>query len=182
MEMQLLGDSMKLLIIAGFGGKLLDSSSYAQEERVKDAGLQLQFFYDNHICTLKLAQFPDVLYSYKPILEQLKFAEERVKDVDIQVSSHETSLVARCRRVYAHAHDYHINSISNNRHLKCKKLEESDYVQVGMNVAYMKSPLELLEESKVHMQKGNFIHQLSRFYANKTVAKGHKPSPTANAQ
>lgn len=33
----------------------------------------------------------------------------------IQVSSHETSLMARCRRVYAHAHDYHINSISNNR-------------------------------------------------------------------
>ncbi|CBI35975.3 unnamed protein product, partial [Vitis vinifera] len=30
------------------------------------------------------------------------------------VSSPETSLVARCRRVYAHAHDYHINSISNN--------------------------------------------------------------------
>ncbi|WJX72019.1 hypothetical protein P8452_55942 [Trifolium repens] len=130
-------------------------------------------------------------YSFSMIttFEQLKFAEERVKDVDIQVISHETSLVARCRRVYAHAHDYHINSISNNRHLKCKKLEgcclgiwdmsslltalaeteieESDYVQVGMNVAYMKSPLELLEESKVHMQKGNFIHQLSRFYASK---------------
>nr|KYP58362.1 Serine/threonine protein phosphatase 2A 55 kDa regulatory subunit B beta isoform [Cajanus cajan] len=32
----------------------------------------------------------------------------------VVVSSHETSLVARCRRVYAHAHDYHINSISNN--------------------------------------------------------------------
>ncbi|KAI8007964.1 Serine/threonine protein phosphatase 2A 55 kDa regulatory subunit B alpha isoform [Camellia lanceoleosa] len=32
-----------------------------------------------------------------------------------QVTSHETSLMARCRRVYAHAHDYHINSISNNR-------------------------------------------------------------------
>ncbi|GMN37025.1 hypothetical protein TIFTF001_006473 [Ficus carica] len=30
------------------------------------------------------------------------------------VTSQETSLVARCRRVYAHAHDYHINSISNN--------------------------------------------------------------------
>ncbi|KAL4194401.1 hypothetical protein AMTRI_Chr05g68370 [Amborella trichopoda] len=30
------------------------------------------------------------------------------------VASHETSLVARCRRIYAHAHDYHINSISNN--------------------------------------------------------------------
>ncbi|KAG0490524.1 hypothetical protein HPP92_007387 [Vanilla planifolia] len=29
-------------------------------------------------------------------------------------ASQETSLVARCRRVYAYAHDYHINSISNN--------------------------------------------------------------------
>ncbi|XP_057525786.1 serine/threonine protein phosphatase 2A 55 kDa regulatory subunit B beta isoform-like isoform X2 [Amaranthus tricolor] len=32
----------------------------------------------------------------------------------VVVTTHETSLVARCRRVYAHAHDYHINSISNN--------------------------------------------------------------------
>ncbi|KAL7100074.1 hypothetical protein ACP275_09G125800 [Erythranthe tilingii] len=30
------------------------------------------------------------------------------------VTSGETNLLARCRRVYAHAHDYHINSISNN--------------------------------------------------------------------
>lgn len=30
------------------------------------------------------------------------------------VTSHETSLLARCRRTYAHAHDYHINSISSN--------------------------------------------------------------------
>ncbi|GAA0160224.1 protein phosphatase [Lithospermum erythrorhizon] len=30
------------------------------------------------------------------------------------VTSIETSLVARCRKTYAHAHDYHINSISNN--------------------------------------------------------------------
>ncbi|XP_071711176.1 serine/threonine protein phosphatase 2A 55 kDa regulatory subunit B beta isoform-like isoform X2 [Rutidosis leptorrhynchoides] len=30
------------------------------------------------------------------------------------VTSNETNLVPRCRRVYAHAHDYHINSISNN--------------------------------------------------------------------
>ncbi|XP_024994572.1 serine/threonine protein phosphatase 2A 55 kDa regulatory subunit B beta isoform-like isoform X1 [Cynara cardunculus var. scolymus] len=30
------------------------------------------------------------------------------------VTSHESSLLARCRRTYAHAHDYHINSISNN--------------------------------------------------------------------
>lgn len=34
----------------------------------------------------------------------------------LQVTSNETNLVARCRRVYAHAHDYHINSISNNRY------------------------------------------------------------------
>ncbi|XP_062020451.1 serine/threonine protein phosphatase 2A 55 kDa regulatory subunit B beta isoform-like isoform X1 [Rosa rugosa] len=32
----------------------------------------------------------------------------------VVVTSPETSLLARCRRVYAHAHDYHINSISNN--------------------------------------------------------------------
>nr|VDC63780.1 unnamed protein product [Brassica rapa] len=32
----------------------------------------------------------------------------------VVVTSQETSLVARCRRVYAHAHDYHINSISNS--------------------------------------------------------------------
>ncbi|KAK9102209.1 hypothetical protein Sjap_019463 [Stephania japonica] len=32
----------------------------------------------------------------------------------VVVTSHETNLVARCRRIYAHAHDYHINSISNN--------------------------------------------------------------------
>ncbi|MFQ6642476.1 hypothetical protein Gotur_018509, partial [Gossypium turneri] len=31
------------------------------------------------------------------------------------VTSQETNLVARCRQVYGHAHDYHINSISNNR-------------------------------------------------------------------
>ncbi|KAG6490114.1 hypothetical protein ZIOFF_051397 [Zingiber officinale] len=30
------------------------------------------------------------------------------------VTSQEKSLVARCGRIYAHAHDYHINSISNN--------------------------------------------------------------------
>ncbi|KAK9665947.1 hypothetical protein RND81_14G148200 [Saponaria officinalis] len=32
----------------------------------------------------------------------------------VVVTSNETSLLARCRRVYAHAHDYHVNSISNN--------------------------------------------------------------------
>lgn len=33
----------------------------------------------------------------------------------IQITCQETNLLARCRRTYAHAHDYHINSISNNR-------------------------------------------------------------------
>ncbi|XP_066306536.1 serine/threonine protein phosphatase 2A 55 kDa regulatory subunit B beta isoform-like isoform X1 [Miscanthus floridulus] len=32
----------------------------------------------------------------------------------VVVTSQETSLAMSCRRVYAHAHDYHINSISNN--------------------------------------------------------------------
>jgi serine/threonine-protein phosphatase 2A regulatory subunit B len=32
----------------------------------------------------------------------------------MQVASQDVNLVARCRRVYAHAHDYHINSISTN--------------------------------------------------------------------
>eukprot|EP00262_Sarcandra_glabra_P008661 TRINITY_DN2228_c0_g1_i1.p1 TRINITY_DN2228_c0_g1~~TRINITY_DN2228_c0_g1_i1.p1 ORF type:complete len:506 (+),score=85.21 TRINITY_DN2228_c0_g1_i1:215-1732(+) len=32
----------------------------------------------------------------------------------VVVVGHETNLVPRCRRIYAHAHDYHINSISNN--------------------------------------------------------------------
>nr|KJB54713.1 hypothetical protein B456_009G046000 [Gossypium raimondii] len=32
----------------------------------------------------------------------------------LPVTSLETNLMARCRRIYAHAHDYHINSISNN--------------------------------------------------------------------
>ncbi|KAG0538339.1 hypothetical protein BDA96_03G227300 [Sorghum bicolor] len=32
----------------------------------------------------------------------------------VVITSQETSLAASCRRVYAHAHDYHINSISNN--------------------------------------------------------------------
>jgi len=33
----------------------------------------------------------------------------------VVVTGQELNPVARCRRVYAHAHDYHINSISNNR-------------------------------------------------------------------
>ncbi|KAG5225468.1 serine/threonine protein phosphatase [Salix suchowensis] len=32
----------------------------------------------------------------------------------VVLTSNEMSLVPRCRRIYAHAHDYHINSISNN--------------------------------------------------------------------
>ncbi|EXB66883.1 Serine/threonine protein phosphatase 2A 55 kDa regulatory subunit B beta isoform [Morus notabilis] len=42
------------------------------------------------------------------------FPPEGYPSLKLPTVTHETSLVARCRRVYAHAHDYHINSISNN--------------------------------------------------------------------
>ncbi|WVZ01199.1 hypothetical protein V8G54_027268 [Vigna mungo] len=48
------------------------------------------------------------------IVLRLKQAGKNRLNLQDLVSSHESSLVARCRRVYAHAHDYHINSISNN--------------------------------------------------------------------
>ncbi|XP_074285505.1 serine/threonine protein phosphatase 2A 55 kDa regulatory subunit B beta isoform-like isoform X1 [Silene latifolia] len=49
-------------------------------------------------------------------LNGLSFPPEGIASLHLPVvvTSKETSLVARCRRVYAHAHDYHINSISNN--------------------------------------------------------------------
>lgn len=42
------------------------------------------------------------------------FPSEGYPSLKLPTVTHETSLMARCRRVYAHAHDYHINSISNN--------------------------------------------------------------------
>lgn len=47
----------------------------------------------------------------------------------MQVWSNETALVARCRRVYANAHAYHINSISNNR---CFHPGPSNFVKCGV--------------------------------------------------
>ncbi|RDY01023.1 Serine/threonine protein phosphatase 2A 55 kDa regulatory subunit B beta isoform [Mucuna pruriens] len=56
---------------------------------------------------------PDRSYNY--LSNDFSFPPGGVPSLRLpMVSSHETSLVARCRRVYAHAHDYHINSISNN--------------------------------------------------------------------
>ncbi|KAG5036437.1 hypothetical protein AAZX31_07G010900 [Glycine max] len=57
---------------------------------------------------------PDGPYNY--LNNDFSFPPEGVPSLRLPlvVTSHETSLVARCRRVYAHAHDYHINSISNN--------------------------------------------------------------------
>ncbi|XP_068500707.1 serine/threonine protein phosphatase 2A 55 kDa regulatory subunit B beta isoform-like isoform X2 [Phaseolus vulgaris] len=53
--------------------------------------------------------------SYNYISNDFSFPPGGVPSLRLpMVSSHESSLVARCRRVYAHAHDYHINSISNN--------------------------------------------------------------------
>ncbi|KAG5537844.1 hypothetical protein RHGRI_025070 [Rhododendron griersonianum] len=57
--------------------------------------------------------YPDELYNY--LSNDLSFPPGGSQSLRLpMVTSHETSLVARCRRVYAHAHDYHINSISNN--------------------------------------------------------------------
>lgn len=56
---------------------------------------------------------PDRSYSY--LSNDFSFPPGGIPSLRLPtVSSPETSLVARCRRVYAHAHDYHINSISNN--------------------------------------------------------------------
>ncbi|KAK7255551.1 hypothetical protein RIF29_28964 [Crotalaria pallida] len=57
---------------------------------------------------------PDRSYSY--LSNDFSFPPGGIPSLRLPsvVTSHETSLLARCRRVYAHAHDYHINSISTN--------------------------------------------------------------------
>ncbi|TYI62520.1 hypothetical protein E1A91_D10G249700v1 [Gossypium mustelinum] len=52
-----------------------------------------------------------VFCSSSPLKKSLVLCSSSPPSVTSQV----TNLVARCRRVYRHAHDYHINSISNNR-------------------------------------------------------------------
>nr|KAJ0225381.1 hypothetical protein LSAT_V11C100015230 [Lactuca sativa] len=55
--------------------------------------------------------------SYTSLSNALSFPSGGIASLRLPVvvvTSNETNLVARCRRVYAHAHDYHINSISNN--------------------------------------------------------------------
>ncbi|PWA69990.1 serine/threonine protein phosphatase 2A 55 kDa regulatory subunit B beta isoform [Artemisia annua] len=53
--------------------------------------------------------------SYTSLSNDLLFPPGGIPSLRLPVvTSNETNLVARCRRVYAHAHDYHINSISNN--------------------------------------------------------------------
>ncbi|KAG8380066.1 hypothetical protein BUALT_Bualt07G0154800 [Buddleja alternifolia] len=53
--------------------------------------------------------------SYNCLSNDLSFPPGGISSLRLPVvTSSETSLLARCRRVYAHAHDYHINSISNN--------------------------------------------------------------------
>ncbi|XP_075490098.1 serine/threonine protein phosphatase 2A 55 kDa regulatory subunit B beta isoform-like isoform X2 [Primulina tabacum] len=56
---------------------------------------------------------PDRFYNH--LSNDLSFPPGGISSLRLPVvTCSETSLVARCRRVYAHAHDYHINSISNN--------------------------------------------------------------------
>lgn len=66
--------------------------------------------------SLENGGYPDSDRSYNYLSPDFSFPPGGIPSLrlPVVVSSHETSLVARCRRVYAHAHDYHINSISNN--------------------------------------------------------------------
>ncbi|CAA3017244.1 serine threonine phosphatase 2A 55 kDa regulatory subunit B beta isoform isoform X1 [Olea europaea subsp. europaea] len=53
--------------------------------------------------------------SYNCLSKDASFPPRVISSLRLPVvTSNEISLVAKCRRVYAHAHDYHINSISNN--------------------------------------------------------------------
>ncbi|XP_022889577.1 serine/threonine protein phosphatase 2A 55 kDa regulatory subunit B beta isoform-like [Olea europaea var. sylvestris] len=53
--------------------------------------------------------------SYNSLTKETSFPPGGISSLKLSVvTSFETNLVARCRRLYAHAHDYHINSISNN--------------------------------------------------------------------
>ncbi|KAK9149452.1 hypothetical protein Scep_008209 [Stephania cephalantha] len=53
--------------------------------------------------------------AYNCLSNEFQFPPGGIQSLRLPVvTSHETNLVARCRRIYAHAHDYHINSISNN--------------------------------------------------------------------
>jgi hypothetical protein len=60
-----------------------------------------------HILMSDICSYVEFAYSFLICYIYLTFSIQ-------QVTSQETSLAANCRRVYAHAHDYHINSISNN--------------------------------------------------------------------
>ncbi|XP_073142921.1 serine/threonine protein phosphatase 2A 55 kDa regulatory subunit B beta isoform-like isoform X2 [Henckelia pumila] len=59
------------------------------------------------------SSFPDC--SYNCLSDDLSFPPGGIPSLRLPVVvSGETRIVAKSRRVYAHAHDYHINSISNN--------------------------------------------------------------------
>ncbi|CAL9773113.1 unnamed protein product [Musa acuminata subsp. burmannicoides] len=53
---------------------------------------------------------------YNHLNNELSFPPRRLPSLRLPmvVTSQDTNPIARCRRIYAHAHDYHINSISNN--------------------------------------------------------------------
>ncbi|CAL9195399.1 unnamed protein product [Musa hybrid cultivar] len=53
---------------------------------------------------------------YNHLNNELSFPPGRLPSLHLPmvVTSQDTNPIARCRRIYTHAHDYHINSISNN--------------------------------------------------------------------
>ncbi|XP_058081792.1 serine/threonine protein phosphatase 2A 55 kDa regulatory subunit B beta isoform-like isoform X2 [Magnolia sinica] len=67
------------------------------------------------------------------------------------VVGHETNLVPRCRRIYAHAHDYHINSISNNS--DCETFISADDLRINLwNLEISNQSFNIVDVKPVNME------------------------------
>ncbi|MFS7943647.1 putative transcription factor WD40-like family [Helianthus anomalus] len=67
------------------------------------------------------------------------------------VTSHETSLLARCRKTYAHAHDYHINSISNNS--DCETFISADDLRINLwNLEISSQSFNIVDKKPANME------------------------------
>ncbi|CAM8986297.1 hypothetical protein QQ045_007656 [Rhodiola kirilowii] len=86
-----------------------------QEKKVKmisDMNLDPQKGVGSGVSVVANGNYPD---KSDTLNNDLSFPPEGIPSLRLPVVTyHEGSPAARCRRVYAHAHDYHINSISTN--------------------------------------------------------------------
>ncbi|KAL6012546.1 Serine/threonine protein phosphatase 2A 55 kDa regulatory subunit B beta isoform [Asimina triloba] len=63
----------------------------------------------------------------------------------------ETNLIPRCRRIYAHAHDYHINSISNNS--DCETFISADDLRINLwNLEISNQSFNIVDVKPVNME------------------------------